>query len=169
MALGALPAPSVFAQDFVTAACPPADDAMTTNDGLKPKILWSADLADMGSAPMGGGNGVAVTTAKLFIAVQDCSLIIMDRSDTNPKDLTVICNCGGSSTALCGHSERGSNARPVVRERGDGLALAVCPSGDRCVIAANYDGTQAWKTFVYDQGPDPVGSVRLSDRKSAQL
>ena len=161
LALGALPAPSVFAQDFVT-EYPPADDVTTTDDGPKPKILWSVDLAAMGSAPMGRGNGIAATTSKLFITVEDCSLLIMDRSDTDPTDSTISYNYeGGSSDTLCAYSTRGYNTRPVVYERGDGSALAIYPTGDGYVVAVNNDGTQAWKTFIFNQGPDPIGSVRL--------
>jgi hypothetical protein len=88
LAFGALPAPSVFAQDFGVPVTvdPPNDDATTTNDGPKPTILWSVDLAGMGSAAMARGNGIAVTNSQLFITVENCSLVIMDRSDTDPTN-----------------------------------------------------------------------------------
>jgi hypothetical protein len=168
LALGALAAtPSVFALDFVTDS--PPNNSTTTNDGPKPNILWSVDLRDVGMDSANSyGTGIAVTFSKIFITVEDCSLVIMDRSDTDPTNSTVSyryesTSAVGNST-LCATTLSGANTRPVALERGDG-SLAVYPTGDGHVVAVNDDGTEAWKTFIGVRvgiRVGPLGNVRLS-------
>jgi hypothetical protein len=66
LALGALPAPIVFAQDFERFS-PLGSDATKPNSGPKPNILWSVDLRDVGmDSGNSQGTGIAITNFSKF-------------------------------------------------------------------------------------------------------
>ena len=118
--------------------------------GRSPEILWAMDLADIGVAEkMAPGSGVLATETHLFITLQDCSLISLNRA--NPI-LGRRYRYDGLGQCV------GTNSLPVLLHEGSSgtdksdLAAVAYATGDGSIVAVDSSGAELWRKLVDRRG-----------------